>query len=145
MGRAIDRRRIAGVGEPRRESEVAVVGAGIVGLAVARELLRRHPDLSLVVLEREAEIASGQTGETAGLSTPGYYSPLPERGRVEGAWNYAFCEERRIEPDGKLISTEEELPRLDESSAVAALPGRGRRRSAPMNRRIEPHARGLPG
>jgi (S)-2-hydroxyglutarate dehydrogenase len=143
------------VGEPRRESEVAVVGAGIVGLAVARELLRRHPDLSLVVLEREAEIASGQTGETSGVIHAGiYYEPgsLKARLCVEGARElYAFCEERRIEArrDGKLIvaTSEEELPRLDE------LERRGRANGVPGLRRIsadeiagiEPHARGLAG
>ena len=141
------------MGEPRRESEVAVVGAGIVGLAVARELLRRHPGLSLVVLEREAEIATGQTGETSGVIHAGiYYEPgsLKARLCVEGARElYAFCEERRIEArrDGKLIvaTSEEELPRLDE------LERRGRANGVPGLRRIsageiagiEPHARGL--
>ena len=143
------------MGEPRRESEVAVVGAGIVGLAVARELLCRHPDLSLVVFEREAEIASGQTGETSGVIHAGiYYEPgsLKARLCVEGARElYAFCEERRIEArrDGKLIvaTSEEELPRLDE------LERRGRANGVPGLRRIsadeiagiEPHARGLAG
>ncbi len=132
-----------------------MVGAGIVGLAVARELLRRHPDLSLVVLEREAEIASGQTGETSGVIHAGiYYEPgsLKARLCVEGARElYAFCEERRIEArrDGKLIvaTSEEELPRLDE------LERRGRANGVPGLRRIsadeiagiEPHARGLAG
>jgi L-2-hydroxyglutarate oxidase len=141
------------VGEPRRESEVAVVGAGIVGLAVARELLRRHPGLSLVVLEREAEIATGQTGQTSGVIHAGiYYEPgsLKARLCVEGSREmYAFCEERRIEArrDGKLIvaTSEEELPRLDE------LERRGRANGVPGLRRIsageiagiEPHARGL--
>ena len=132
-----------------------MVGTGIVGLAVARELLRRHPDLRLVVLEREAEIASGQTGETSGVIHAGiYYEPgsLKARLCVEGARElYAFCEERRIEArrDGKLIvaTSEEELPRLDE------LERRGRANGVPGLRRIsadeiagiEPHARGLAG
>ncbi len=139
--------------EPRRESEVAVVGAGIVGLAVASELLRRHPDLSLVVLEREAKIATGQTGETSGVIHAGiYYEPgsLKARLCVEGSREmYAFCEERRIEARrvGKLIvaTSEDELPRLDE------LERRGRANGVPGLRRIsageiagiEPHARGL--
>jgi (S)-2-hydroxyglutarate dehydrogenase len=141
------------VGEKRRESEVAVVGAGIVGLAVARELLRRHPDLGLVVLERATEIATGQTGQTSGVIHAGiYYEPgsLKARLCVEGARElYAFCEERGIEArrDGKLIvaTSEEELPRLDE------LERRGRANGVPGLLRIdadriaeiEPHARGL--
>jgi L-2-hydroxyglutarate oxidase len=141
------------VGLQRRESEVAVVGAGIVGLAVARELLRRHPDLGLVVLERATEIATGQTGQTSGVIHAGiYYQPgsLKARLCVEGARElYAFCEERGIEArrDGKLIvaTSEEELPRLDE------LERRGRANGVPGLMRIgadripeiEPHARGL--
>jgi (S)-2-hydroxyglutarate dehydrogenase len=141
------------VGEQRRESEVAVVGAGIVGLAVARELLRRHPGLGLVVLERATEIATGQTGQTSGVIHAGiYYEPgsLKARLCVEGARDiYAFCEERGIEAhrDGKLIvaTAEEELARLDE------LERRGRANRVPGLVRIdadriaeiEPHARGL--
>jgi len=141
------------VRESRRESEVAVVGAGIVGLAVARELLRRDPGLGLVVLERAPEIASGQTGQTSGVIHAGiYYEPgsLKARLCVEGARElYAFCEERGIEVrrDGKLIvaTSEEELPRLDE------LERRGRANGVPDLRRIgpdqiaeiEPNARGL--
>jgi (S)-2-hydroxyglutarate dehydrogenase len=141
------------VGESRRESEVAVVGAGIVGLAVARELLRRHPYLGLVVLERATEIATGQTGQTSGVIHAGiYYQPgsLKAQLCVEGARElYAFCEERGIEArrDGKLVvaTSEEELPRLDE------LERRGRANGVPGLLRIgadriaeiEPHARGL--
>jgi (S)-2-hydroxyglutarate dehydrogenase len=141
------------VSEPRRESEVAVIGAGIVGLAVARELLRRHPGLGLLVLEREGEIATGQTGETSGVIHAGiYYQPgsLKARLCVDGARElYAFCGEEGIEArrDGKLIiaSSDEELPRLEE------LERRGRINGVPGLRRIradeiaaiEPHARGI--
>ena len=36
--------------------DVAVVGGGIVGLASARELLLRHPDLTFTLLEKEKEL-----------------------------------------------------------------------------------------
>jgi (S)-2-hydroxyglutarate dehydrogenase len=137
----------------RGESEIAVIGAGIVGLAVARELLHRHPGLRVVVLERAEEIATGQTGETSGVIHAGiYYEPgsLKARLCVEGAREmYAYCEQRGIEArrDGKLIvaTSEEELPRL------AELERRGRANRVPGLRRIgageiaeiEPHARGV--
>lgn len=35
---------------------MAVVGAGIVGLASARELVLRHPELAFAVLEKEQEL-----------------------------------------------------------------------------------------
>lgn len=42
--------------------DVAIVGGGIVGLATAREILGRYQSKRVVVLEREAEVANGQTG-----------------------------------------------------------------------------------
>src|SRR3954467_9258195 len=43
----------APMSEPPSRCDVVVIGGGILGLAVARELLIRHPDASLCVLERE--------------------------------------------------------------------------------------------
>src|SRR6476619_3771469 len=61
---------------PRGECELAVVGAGILGLATARELARRHPQLSLQVLEREGAIAMHQTSHNSGVVHQGvYYQP----------------------------------------------------------------------
>ena len=61
---------------PRGECDLAVVGAGILGLATARELARRHPQLSLQVLEREGAIATHQTGHNSGVVHQGvYYQP----------------------------------------------------------------------
>ncbi|MED6272487.1 hypothetical protein CHARACLAT_030923, partial [Characodon lateralis] len=36
--------------------DVAIVGAGIVGLASARELILRHPPLTFILLEKEKEL-----------------------------------------------------------------------------------------
>lgn len=38
------------------EYDVAVIGGGIVGMATAREMKVRHPNLSFIVLEKEKEI-----------------------------------------------------------------------------------------
>jgi L-2-hydroxyglutarate oxidase len=135
------------------ECDLAVVGAGILGLAVARELTGRHPDRSAVVLERAPEVATGQTGRNSGVIHAGiYYAPgsLKARMCVAGARElYAYCEERRIpfERCGKVIvaRNEAELPRLDE------LERRGRANGVPGLRRltetelreIEPHCRGV--
>jgi (S)-2-hydroxyglutarate dehydrogenase len=135
------------------ECDLAVVGAGILGLAVARELTGRHPDRSAVVLERAPEVATGQTGRNSGVIHAGiYYAPgsLKARMCVAGARElYAYCDERRIpfERCGKVIvaRNEAELPRLDE------LERRGRANGVPGLRRltetelreIEPHCRGV--
>jgi len=54
---------------PPGECDVAVVGAGILGLAVARELSARRPGSSVCVLEAESEIARHQTGHNSGVVT----------------------------------------------------------------------------
>jgi (S)-2-hydroxyglutarate dehydrogenase len=141
--------------DPPARCDVVVIGGGILGLAVARELLSRHPDSTLCVLEREDRLAAHQTSHSSGVIHAGiYYAPgsLKARLCVEGArLLYAYCDERGIEArrDGKLIvaTSEEELPRLDE------LERRGRANGVPGLRRIsadeiagiEPHARGLAG
>lgn len=56
--------------------DVAVVGAGIVGLATARELILRHPTLSFILLEKEKELSVHQSGHNSGVIHSGiYYTP----------------------------------------------------------------------
>jgi (S)-2-hydroxyglutarate dehydrogenase len=133
--------------------DVIVVGAGIVGLAVAREWLHRHPGARLIVLEKEAEIATHQSGHNSGVIHSGiYYTPgsLKARACVAGAARMmAYCDEHDIAYRlcGKMIiaTEEEELPRLD------ALFERGKANGVPglemvdagRLREIEPHAVGL--
>lgn len=101
--------------------DLAIIGAGILGLGTAREVLLRHPDLRLVVLEKEPEIGVHQTGHNSGVIHSGiYYAPgsLKAKLCVEGSRElYAFCGERGIPTDrcGKVIVavSEDELPRLE--------------------------------
>lgn len=54
----------------------AVVGGGIIGVAVARELLRRFPGMEVAVYEKEGELARHQTGHNSGVVHAGlYYGP----------------------------------------------------------------------
>ena len=130
-----------------------VVGAGIIGLATARELSRRHDGLRIAVLEREPRIARHQTGSSSGVIHAGiYYAPgsLKARLCVEGAAElYEYCADHgiRAERNGKLIvaTDESELSGLDE------LERRGTENGVPGLRRldgsqideIEPHAQGI--
>ena len=138
---------------PPAECDLAVVGGGIVGLAVARELTRRRPDLKAVVLERAPELATGQTGANSGVIHAGiYYAPgsLKARLCVAGAAEmYEFCErhEIRFERCGKVIVARHdgELTRLDElerRGSANGVPGL-RRLSGEELREIEPHCRGV--
>ncbi len=135
------------------ECELVVVGAGIVGLAVARELTTRHPGLSTAVLEAAPTIATGQTGNNSGVIHAGiYYQPGSLKARLcrAGADDmYAFCERHAIphERCGKLIVARDasELPKLDELERRGqenGVPGL-RRVDAAGLREIEPHARGV--
>jgi len=139
-------------GPPPSECDLAVVGGGIVGLAVARELLARSPDARLCVLEGEERLAGHQTSHSSGVIHAGiYYQPgsLKARLCVEGARElYAYCDEHgiRYEQSGKLIVAvdESELARLDElerRGLANEVPGL-RRLSADEIGEIEPAARG---
>jgi L-2-hydroxyglutarate oxidase len=56
--------------------DVTVIGAGIVGLSVAYNLLKKNPKLKIAVLEKENNIASHQTGHNSGVIHSGiYYKP----------------------------------------------------------------------
>jgi (S)-2-hydroxyglutarate dehydrogenase len=141
------------VTEATDSCDIAIIGGGILGLATARELVQRRPSTSLVLLEREAQLARHQTGRNSGVVHAGiYYAPgsLKARLCVEGARQlYEYCGERGIDVEkrGKLIVArdESELTRLDE------LERRGRanrvrglqRMDRDELREIEPHARGL--
>ena len=46
---------------------VGVIGAGILGLAVARELTIRFPGLAVTVLEKEDHVAAHQSGHNSGV------------------------------------------------------------------------------
>ncbi|HKH30035.1 MAG TPA: L-2-hydroxyglutarate oxidase [Gaiellaceae bacterium] len=103
-------------------SEVLLVGAGILGLAIARELLTQSSGLTLTVLEKEAAIAQHQTGHNSGVIHSGiYYAPgsLKAELCVEGSRRmYEFCSEKGIPTErcGKVIvaADESEVPRLEE-------------------------------
>jgi (S)-2-hydroxyglutarate dehydrogenase len=110
-----------------QSADLVVVGAGILGLAVAREALRRYPGIHVAVLEKEAQVATHQTGHNSGVVHAGiYYAPgsLKASLCVEGNRAlYAYCEDNEIpyERCGKVVvaTTEEELPRLQELFARA--------------------------
>ncbi|CAL8288928.1 unnamed protein product [Gadus morhua 'NCC'] len=100
--------------------DVAVVGAGIVGLATARELILRHPSLRFVLLEKEQELSLHQSGHNSGVIHSGiYYTPgsLKARLCVRGATlAYDYCDRKGLpyKRCGKLIVAvdQEEVPRL---------------------------------
>ena len=135
------------------QADLVVVGGGIVGLAVARELLAREPARTLAVLEREPELATQQTGRSSGVIHAGvYYAPgsLKAKLCVDGAeLLYGYCAERGIEARraGKLIVATDDselgaLEELENRGTADGVPGL-RRVGAEEISEIEPHARGV--
>lgn len=135
------------------EHDVVVVGAGLIGLAVARDVLIRQPGASVVVLEQERQVASHQSGHNSGVIHAGiYYTPdsLKARLCVSGARElYEYCDARgvRVERCGKVVvaTRGEELPRLEQLERRARANGvPGLRRIGPLAlSELEPHAVGV--
>jgi L-2-hydroxyglutarate oxidase len=101
---------------------VIIIGAGIVGLATAMQLQKIRPNLKLIILEKEQQIALHQTGNNSGVIHSGlYYKPgsLKARNCLAGYQELLdFCEQEAIPVDicGKLVvaTHKNEIGRLEE-------------------------------
>ncbi len=100
--------------------DLLVVGAGIVGLATARAWIRRFPDSSVVVIDKEDGPAKHQTGRNSGVIHSGiYYQPGSIKARATAQGRQAlieYCAEHGIAHElcGKVIvaTSDEECSRL---------------------------------
>ena len=130
--------------------DVAVVGGGIVGLALADAWLARHPGSSVLVLDKEDRLAEHASGRNSGVLHAGfYYAPDSLKAQLTRRGNQmlkAFCAERgvSVRETGKVVVTTspEQLTQLDELYA------RGQVNGVPLEmideaalREIEPLAR----
>ncbi len=130
----------------------AVIGAGIIGAAVARELTRRFPDDSVTVFDKATEAAAHQTGHNSGVVHAGlYYQPgslkarLCRRG-VNLLRDYALERGLPYEECGKLVvalreDEEGRLRAIHERAVANGVPG-ARLVGPERIREIEPHAVG---
>ncbi len=135
-------------------SDIAIIGGGIVGLATALSLVQRFRG-SLIVLEAEAGVAQHQTGHNSGVIHSGlYYKPGSEKARncaIGREAMYRFCAEHGIAHDrcGKLVvATEErELPALDELYRRGLANGLNdiRKLTGAELKEHEPHVAGIAG
>lgn len=137
-----------------RSYDFVIVGGGIVGLAVARELIARHPKKTIAVLEKEHTLGKHASGRNSGVLHSGIYYPVGSlKGRLcaTGAREMgAYCRERGlpIERIGKVI-----LPiRTTDDSQLDMLAERARSNGAEVHivgvdelRELEPAARTLTG
>ena len=104
-----------------QQTDVAIIGGGIVGLATAYRLLERFPGRTVTILEKEREVAQHQTGHNSGVLHSGiYYRPGSLRAANCREGKLAmdqFCQKENIPFDrcGKVIVavTESEIPQLE--------------------------------
>lgn len=89
--------------------DYCIIGAGIVGLSVAYKLAAKHPNASIVILEKESDIGSHQTSHNSGVIHAGiYYAPESLKARLcyQGLiQTKAFCDRYSLpyKSCGKLI------------------------------------------
>jgi len=136
------------------KKSIVVIGAGIVGLASAYQLLKKRPDFRVTIFEKENGVAQHQTGRNSGVIHSGiYYKPgsLKAKNCLEGRRELiAFCQDQRVEIEnlGKIIVATEksQIPNLN------LIEERGRAHGIQLERvgssrlkEIEPHVRALEG
>ncbi len=81
---------------PEASSDIAILGAGMVGMALAHQLGERFPDLSITVIDKEPGIGRHSSGRNSGVLHAGLYYPpgtLKSQVCVQGARRLrAWCE-----------------------------------------------------
>ena len=101
--------------------DLVIVGAGILGLAIAKEITNNNKNIKLLVIEKESSVARHQSSHNSGVIHSGlYYKPgsLKATNCISGYKKIIkFCQEEEIEHEicGKLVvaTTSNELPLLD--------------------------------
>jgi L-2-hydroxyglutarate oxidase LhgO len=132
---------------------VAVIGGGIIGVSVAREMLARRPGAEVTVFEKEDRLAAHQTGRNSGVVHAGlYYQPGSAKAlmcrRGVGLLEQ-YCAQRGIPriACGKVLVALDEVER----SRLTDIEGRARANGVPgirvigaaELRELEPHVRGI--
>jgi len=99
-----------------------VIGGGVIGLSIARELRRRRPNTHIVLIEKESSCGAHASGRNSGVLHAGfYYSPDSLKAKFTRLGNEqltAYCEEKQIPLNkcGKLVVAKDagDLKSLDE-------------------------------
>lgn len=143
----------AGKGTLGVAGRVAVVGGGILGLAVARRIGQVMPGAAVTVFEKESDVAQHQTGRNSGVVHAGlYYKPgslkatLTRRG-VRLLHEYTTARGIRYEECGKVVVAVDErevepLEEIERRARSNGVPDVSMLDEAGL-RALEPHARGL--
>lgn len=105
-----------------RTCDFLVIGGGVIGLSIARELRRRRSDTRVLLIEKEPSCGAHASGRNSGVLHAGfYYSPDSLKAKFTRLGNErltAYCDEKQIPLNrcGKLVVAKDatDLPSLDE-------------------------------
>jgi (S)-2-hydroxyglutarate dehydrogenase len=141
--------------ENSKTFDVAIIGGGIVGAATLYKLQLRNPSLSIVLIEKEKELAAHQTGHNSGVIHSGLYYPpgsLKAKNCVKGRHELvAFAKEYGIDHDvcGKVVvaTSEADLPFMNKifDNGEANNTEGIEKITAAQVKEIEPHVEGIGG
>ena len=101
--------------------DIAIIGAGIVGLATALKIKEKSPQKNLIIIDKEDEVAAHQTGHNSGVIHSGlYYKPGSLKAtNCIGGYNMLvdFCRQNEVPFDlcGKVVvaTNKDEIPLLN--------------------------------
>jgi L-2-hydroxyglutarate oxidase len=109
------------------KSHFLIVGGGVVGLSIARELKMRNPNLAVTVLEKEPRVSQHASGRNSGVIHAGfYYSPESLKAKLTLEGNQSmkrFCDQNGISMirSGKVVVARKE----EDKAALKMLHERG--------------------
>ena len=102
------------------KTNLIIIGGGLIGLATGYQYLQKHPDHTIIVIEKEAQVGLHQSGRNSGVLHSGvYYAPGSKKATmsIEGKrMMETFMEEEGLDYElcGKVIvaKNESEIPAL---------------------------------
>ncbi len=126
-------------------TDFLLIGGGIIGISIARELKSRYPDSSVCILEKESKCGLHASGRNSGVLHAGFYytaDSFKARFTREGNQRLTeYCDAKNIKLNkcGKLVvaQNESELPWLDE------LMNRASKNSVPLESVTEEEGRAI--
>jgi L-2-hydroxyglutarate oxidase len=103
-------------------SDFLVIGGGVIGLSIARELKKRYPESSIIILEKEDKCGLHASGRNSGVLHAGFYytaDSLKAKFTRQGNQQLTeYCKSNNIPLNncGKLVvaTKPEDIPQLDE-------------------------------
>ena len=126
-------------------TDFLLIGGGIIGISIARELKSRYPDSSVCILEKENKCGLHASGRNSGVLHAGfYYTADSFKARFTRKGNqrlteYCYTKKIKLNKCGKLVvaQNESELPWLDE------LMNRASKNSVPLESVTEEEGRAI--